>query len=980
MINKLCIPKNSLVVIACALCHSLTSQIPYSYNPAPTNFSGNYSSGTQNNYSYNATLNTVNASSAATYDIKASKSIGILPGSSAANFSSGSFAAHIDPPPFEVVSYHSGGFNNIPLYDKFELGLKLPLSVTQKVDDFFGEYIKGGHNGYGCNFNTANGNINPYDPDQISVEATFSFPGKPSQTIYGFYYREYSYSTGDPQVTTPKYATTNWVEDLNLQYHWRVRFAPKYIGTYNVTWVIKGANNAILYQDNVGQNFSTISSNSLGFIKLGQNNKFFVTQPDPSQPEKTILPVGVCAASPIAALNTTRDPIDGLPSTDCVDWGCNDYNSSYPSRYWRHRETIKNRIAMQGGNFARVYSTYYAYSFEWEHAGIYDAWKDRPLQTGLTYADVINDPPYSPAHYKGVNRQAIMWEFDRLLDMAKDNNIYIQWATEIMDNGFIAGTNGSWITQNPYAKPGSNIITSPNSNSVVQFFTDADAKKAYKKRLRYMIARYGYSTNIADFELFNEFHLLHEPAQGNVSSLDNSFKPWLEDMLDYIKNPNKLNHKDHLFTASYELGYTGDQVGNATDLDFFATHPYTYNEDPSFKKAFYNTQTFRQMYTSANGKPKPCQAGELGLQAAWECVTGPAFPEYMGPTFHTLLWSTTFIGGLTSGLDNWSGGLDIDPATQMTHGCGDGFVQHFKPLQAFIKDINFDQGNYVPKYHIQQNGTPVETFYLIDNNGFQADHIVGYIRNRTFWWENFTNTSSGMPYYNSNYPNQLKNEYLELYNYNHLRPDEQAHCPNNPTLPVSLPSAVPVISGNSGALHIYGLKQNASYTIDWYDTYNIDPALQNPLLVSVNVSINGSGPLVVTPPPFSGCHNQEYGFKIYPLGQARYASSNNPVKVTDETNKKNNSNSFLSIAETEMQVAADDIKIYPNPASDKLFIKYDAEIFKDATLALYDLSGRLIFKQNSTKELSTANLENGAYMVKFSSDNFVRTFKINVMH
>lgn len=973
MINKCVITKTTLFIIPFLISYNITGQISPANSP-PVNFSGNYSSGTQNNNACNATLNTVNISNNANYGIKAQHYIGIQPGSSAANFSSGSFAAYIESSPIEVVSYHPAGFSSIPLYDKFELGIKLPLSVTQKVDDFFGEYIKGGHNGYGCNFNTANGNINPYDPDQISVEATFSFPGKPSQTIYGFYYREYSYSTGDPQVTTPKYATTNWVEDLNLQYHWRVRFAPKYIGTYNVTWVIKGANNAILYQDNVGQNFSTISSNSLGFIKLGQNNKFFVTQPNPSQPEKTILPVGVCAASPIAALNTTRDPIDGLPSTDCVDWGCNDYNFSYPSRYWRHRETIKNRIAMQGGNFARVYSTSYAYSIEWEHAGIYDAWDERPIQTGLNYGDVINDPPYSPVHYKGVNRQAIMWEFDRLLDMAKTctdegNPIYIQWATEIMDNGFIAGANGSWITQNPYTKvemniinPPPPIIASPNINSVTQFFTDADAKKAYKKRLRYMIARYGYSTNIADFELFNEFHLLHEPAKGNVSSLDNSFKPWLEEMLDYIKNPNKLNHKDHLFTASYELGYTGDQVGNATDLDFFATHPYTYNNDPSFKSAFYNTKTFRQMYTSANGKPKPCQAGELGLQAAWECVTGPAFPEYMGPTFHTLLWSTTFIGGLTSGLDNWAGGLDF-PISPTQHPCGDGFVQHFKPLQAFIKDINFDQGNYIPKYLSMGPLSPLETFYLLENNGAQHAHAVGYVRNRTFWWENFTNTSSGMPYYNSNYPNQLKNEYLELNNYNHLRPDEQAHCPNNPSLPVSLPSSIPVASGDLGGITINGLDTYHYYTVDWYDTYSDPPQL----ISSTNFSGSNAH---IAPPTFFGCYNQEYGFKIHPYGQARYVSS--AVEVTEETNKK--------IYPNEIRFANADIKIYPNPASDKLFIKYDAEIFKDATLALYDLSGRLIFKQNSTNELSIANLENGAYMVKFSSDNFVRTFKINVMH
>ncbi|MBA2613205.1 MAG: T9SS type A sorting domain-containing protein [Bacteroidetes bacterium] len=950
MVNKLCIPKNILVVISCALSCSLTSQIPY--NPTPANFSGNYSSGTQNNYSYNATLNTVNASSAVAYDIKASNSIGILAGSSAANFSSGSFAAHIDPPPFEVVSYHPGGFNNIPLYDKFELGIKLPDGITKNINDFFGNtnYVDAGAisypcpNGYGNQFNTGANYINPYDPDQISVEATFSFPGQPSQTIYGFYYREYTYQYNSGN--TMSYTNVNWLENTNLQYHWRVRFAPKYIGNYTVTWKIKTNNGTtIAYQDNIGQTFSTVTSNSLGFVKLGVKGKFLVTQPDENQPQKTIVPIGTC--------NTF--PSDGIPFSDASGNGKDDdvpysdgpggciyaHNYTYPSRYYKHRKTIRERLANQGANYTRVYNIYCGYDFEWEKAGVYDADPIKPLASGIP--DNANPPA---VFYKGTNRQAILWEFDSLVDMAKNKNLYLQWVFEDVSNGFL-NTNypgyPTWSATHPYR----NLVSPPlDPNSCTQFFTDVNAKKMYKKKLRYLIARYGYATSITAFEMFNEFH--HLQSQMNI---DNVFKPWLQEMLDYIKNPNYLNHKDHLCTASYQIGFGGDQVGTLTDLDFFATHPYPDNYvDNSFERAYLDTKTFKTMY---NGKP--CQAGEMGIRSGWAGASGLGFPELMGPTFHSLLWSTTFIGGLTSGLEMWDVGLKIDPnnttpynATSnptgpapQAHSCGgDGYVQHFKPLQAFIKDGNFDQGNYVPKYY-KTGDQGIETFYLVDNLGIGANFAIGYVRNRTFWWTSFANSSSGAPYYDAT----LKTQFDNLY-------------PAGP--PIDISTIGSVTSGNLGTIQIQGLNPLTYYEVFWYDTYS-DP----PQYISTTGFWGGSN---ITPPPFYGCHNQEYAFKIYPygLGHPERMANNGSV------------NSLSPITENEIQFADVDIKIYPNPSNAVFNIKYPEDI-KVLSVSIIDNMGSVIKTINNKPTfIDLGNFSNGLYQLQFQTETTIISKKITL--
>lgn len=889
------------------------------YLQPPTIFTGSYSSGTQSNTVFNAELNNVQVSNAANYDIQARQYIHMGPGNVAAALTSGQFHAHIEESPLDVVSYYPSatGFDNVAVYDKFELGIKLPAAITKKVDDFFGKYkITNDHNGYGCEYNQGRNYINPYDPDQISVEATFSFPERPPQVVYGFYYREYHYSNG----ITPTYAT-NWIENLELQYHWRVRFAPKEVGTYTVTWVVR-VNGAVVLRDDIGQSFTTIPSSSLGFIKLGQNNKFMVTQPDRYSPERTILPIGLVNANPKVAGTDANDPV---PSTDCLPWGSGDLE--YPSRYWWHRETIKTRIADQGGNIVRMMYKPYSYDIEWEHLGVYDAAQKKPIQNGMTVvqarqAGFLFAEHVDPNHvtdYKGTSRQAVMWEFDRLLDMAKENNLYIQLCVETEENGFNVKPGATW-TRSPYFT--SAISLPKDSFSLLQFFTDPKAKSAYKKKLRYMIARYGYSTNIADFEMFNEVQFLaNQMGGGNASDI--YFKPWLDEMLTYIKGPAGLNHRDHLFTASYEDGNGGDQVGDLPGLDFMSRHPYNWNLDVSFFAAYNDVKYFRNRYK------KPCQAGEMGIQADWGCFNS-MFPELIGPTFHTLLWSTAFISGVTSGLDMWGHvGLEVDPAAPTTHPCGDGYIQHFKPLQAFIKNIEFDRDNYVPKY---DNSDPVETFYLIDNNGINATNALGYVRNRTFWWTNFTNP--GSPLYDPN----LAQEY-------------QASIKQNCTSSVSLPSAQPVLTGSLSGVSIGNLKSQSWYAIDWYNTY-VDPAIQNPVISSSYVFSSPTGKVYIDPPPFGDCEHQEFGFKL------------------NEVFSKKDGNT--------VQPLSSGISVYPNPASDKIYFRSNGKEIKNPVIELYDLTGRLIATQRNSNELDLPKVANGIYTVRISGEHFTEVVKVKI--
>lgn len=79
------------------------------------------------------------------------------------------------------------------------------------------------------------------------------------------------------------------------------------------------------------------------------------------------------------------------------------------------------------------------------------------------------------------------------------------------------------------------------------FFTDTRARELTKRKLRYIVARWGYSPSIMAWELFNEVHFstamrLLPPAEAAVTA-------WHGEMADYLRS---IDPEKHLVTTSYE--------------------------------------------------------------------------------------------------------------------------------------------------------------------------------------------------------------------------------------------------------------------------------------------------------------------------------------------------------------------------------------------------------------------------------------------
>jgi hypothetical protein len=75
-------------------------------------------------------------------------------------------------------------------------------------------------------------------------------------------------------------------------------------------------------------------------------------------------------------------------------------------------------------------------------------------------------------------------------------------------------------------------------------------------------------------------------------------------------------------------------------------------------------------------------------------------------------------------------------------------------------------------------------------------------------------------------------------------------------------------------------------------------------------------------------------------------------------------------------------KLYPNPATDRVKVALDASIAA-ATLALYDITGRVVLTQEVSNGLviSTASIPSGMYLYRIATtEGIVHTSRVSIVH
>ena len=370
---------------------------------------------------------------------------------------------------------------------------------------------------------------NPYDPDDVALDATFTSPSGKKLSVPGFFMVEQRRQLRDgSEIMTPQ---GNGV--------WRVRFTPSETGTYRYTLTLKDRSGQV---SGGNGSFRCVAGQNKGFLRVSKIDPHYLAFDNGS---------GFFAIG------------HNLPG----------YHTS-----GQLAEQAVEKMTAAGENYNRWWLYSYQLGIEW---------------TGKL----------------GWYKQDAAARLDQMMDWGRERGMYYMLCLDTHQDF----REGGWL-RNPFnAKNGG-----PCANAG-EFFTNEQARAYYRKRLRYHVARWGYSPNILCWEFGNEI-------EGWADSPDSIKLPWTQEMSDYLAS---LDPYRHLITTSF-WSHTGNpDYWRLPNLDIVQTHLYTNNDDnvaePVHQMSLKQWREFR----------KPHIFGEFGIRSG----AGTPEKDPQGWGIHNALWA-----------------------------------------------------------------------------------------------------------------------------------------------------------------------------------------------------------------------------------------------------------------------------------------------------------------------------------------------------
>ncbi len=132
------------------------------------------------------------------------------------------------------------GRKEVGKHEKLEFGLKIMPELENKINQFL---------------KTNNDGLNPYNPEDISIEFTFTSPSDKVRKIYAFYYKDF------------EVIRDNWLEQPT-KFDWRLRFSPDELGEWSYSFQIITKEKTI---DGYGSKFECKLSKQKGKLQRTYN-------------------------------------------------------------------------------------------------------------------------------------------------------------------------------------------------------------------------------------------------------------------------------------------------------------------------------------------------------------------------------------------------------------------------------------------------------------------------------------------------------------------------------------------------------------------------------------------------------------------------------------------------------------------------------------------------------------------------------------
>lgn len=792
----------------------------------------------------------------------------------------------------------------VGIYEKMEIGIKLDDLLEERVQNFVNDV-------------TGTFQINPFDPDQIEIKAEIYKGGSLISTKYAFYYDEF-----ERDLSNSDLSQNTWIKDTT-SYHFRVRYAPKSTGLHqcNISLRLNGAT----WQNLGNFSFDVINSSNKGFVALG-SSKRFLTYPN----GETFFPVGQNLLWPRLAGSSFGER--------------NNPNTWSPNAFLQFQSKV-SQLYNNGANCFRM--LIHQKSFEIEH-------------------EKMNN-------YSGRMNNA--WELDRLLDLIHqfpNFKVYLDLQLQFVygdgnayglnNMDFVGGNHPVYNTANCSYNPNDighcyhAELGIQNSRDV---FGNSTAQEMYKRRIKYYMSRYAYSTDILAFELLSESNGTGEqyevvpdnspnapfackiqaglkPYASNYNNYRLDVYNWHMMLANYIKND--LGENCHPLAVNYVLPDMNDIFGTSdasyaiSNVDIFSNNFYSGNLE-KWEDDFEKYDDFRTSLQSsvASNYDKALFHSEDGYRGSLTDLTLPRACDINHTQFYKCLWHGGFTGGLGVPFD-W---FEFDNPSLWSN---------YQIYTNFIEGINFNDG-WCPIF---------ESFYDLKVNGVKNNlgelnalakidgvntRVIGVMSNRT--WNYFTDGDDDCAVSTQN----IQDAYHDS------------------------PKFIP--DYGKGKLYLNDLPSKMDFVIEFYNPFD------GQFLFSTIKKSKNNGKLRIEfnglyGSPLASASTSMKAFKIYPLGQNFKSDSAELINLEQLLVHKENLNNVGD--EKEHDIMKDLVQLYPNPSIDGIF--NISGLNSKSIIKLFTLEGKEIESviiNNGRLDLSAHST--GIYIVKVEQNGEIYTFK-----
>lgn len=227
-------------------------------------------------------------------------------------------------------------------------------------------------------------------------------------------------------------------------------------------------------------------------------------------------------------------------------------------------------LSKNGANFFRTWMCYWNMPLEWQK-----------VNSTKRYSNTTEY--FNPGAIK---------RMDELVNLTDSLHLYfmltMDWHGHLMEGG-------GW-KNSPY-----NVVNGGPAKTPTEFFTLRSARDKYKNKLRYVVARWGYSTSIAAFEFFNEVDNAAFNGADSILIPHAAITQWHDEMSRYLKDIDPYRHM--VTTSVSHRDIMG--MNSIAYIDFNQKHIYKHTEKiPAIYPDY--IQTFG----------KPYVVGEFGFR--WE--------------------------------------------------------------------------------------------------------------------------------------------------------------------------------------------------------------------------------------------------------------------------------------------------------------------------------------------------------------------------